>query len=469
MSWQLTLAACAAANLKPGLPPIPDPLAPAIVEWDASKLPATLALSNGNIDVESTGANNVDAVSVASKAILPGAGKVYFEIEIVSLGAATNKHSVGLTSDLTSILVESYLNNNKNPGCCYFSDGQLYTASTSIATGLGNLTAGVVVGFVVDAAAGKVWIYINNVLKGSGADLAAGVPTCYIRAGQAYFPAVIPKDNTDKMRLLSIASQFTYTPPAGTTPYGNDNVNFSDHYLAFENGVFIKKDYYSGGYSFARWSEDAAGSAHSGLAIGDGKTTFFAAVWAYTMQNTINPISNYGNSYPAFTAFPTTAGKTWGTIYQEFTLDSRFDSLVDNSEYALRVSEFVGSSNEADFVNYNASFVVTFYDAAAALISTTESDKLLDNGTCVKHTRFIDVPPLTRTIRVGFKQYKKSADTTNDGNSGRIRGFNRQAALVRKVPLAKMQKASSGLVLLGRPNDNISMNKARVFIIITPP
>lgn len=466
MTWQLTLASCAAANLKPGLPPDPLPTDPVSVEWDVLRKPSAYTLSNLNRDVENTGANDLQACQIAAKAIRPGEGPVYFEISVQSLGAATGAHSLGIIGDMASRINESRPSHDKNTGTVIMADNTIYTRNVQVHSGVAAIGAGAVVGVAVDAGAGKCWIWVNNVLQGAGADWATGVPTSYIAPGYAYYPAVACRDNGDKFRLHSIASEFNYSAPAGALPLGNDNLNFDYYYLINENNAFMKANNNSTGYSLSGWTVDPAGSGVTSMSLTTGSEPFTPRI--HTLAADLFTGYSYNASAPQYTTVPTTAGKTWASLYQDHALEARFNDLIDAGGYALRMSAQTLIRNQPLSVA-NASFVASFFDETDTLISEEDSG-LLATLAYQRHERYIDVPPGTRKIRTAYLHHKaSSANSTGATEGGACIVHNRQAALMRKMPLLAASKGGgNAMVLLAPPNDKIAVNKARSFIILTP-
>lgn len=184
MTWQLYLASCAAANLKPGMPPVPSPGDPESVEWESALLQADYVLTNDNRDVENVGANGRGFTLRAKKPIPPEAGKVYFEIEIVAEGGTgSSLMRIGFLNEYTANWYNQHLGysntrtalNSIKHGCAvYINDGTLlrpgsmgyYVQGLSSSTGV-TFTTGDVIGVIVDSGEGRVQFFKNNVYIGT--------------------------------------------------------------------------------------------------------------------------------------------------------------------------------------------------------------------------------------------------------------------------------------------------------------
>lgn len=448
MTWQISLASCAAQNLIPGPPYVPPPSAPVAVEWDTSKTVASHLLSNSNKDVENVGVNNLNQSQIATKAIPPGAGPVYFEVNVIAIGANGSNHLIGLYADAQShYYLDGPINGSitpKNAGCSYSHGGFISSGGTQVVTGLSNLAAGVVLGFIVDAAKGKVWVYRNNVLLGSGVSFPDGKPTCWIRANKAYFPVVTPIDNGDKFRLQSIVGEFTYSLPSGCKAYGADLVNFNNHFLTIQNDQHQNLDYYTGvgSVSMEAWSVNPAGSTFDYNQIeswGNGIRR--------EADGVVNYITSYSPSYPLYHVYPNQSGKTFGGIYQDHVLDERFDDLVDLGQYMLRMSAAVIAAQyrTINYTTSNVRFSASFFDGTDTLISELESPFKAERPfQFAEH--FFDVPVGTRKVRTEWRYIKPSAATA-ENPGGNFRMPNRQARLIRKIPYLRAKQGAVSIIL----------------------
>jgi hypothetical protein len=104
-----------------------------------------------------------------------------------------------------------------------------------------------------------------------------------------------------------------------------------------------------------------------------------------------------------------------------------------------------------DLTISNAAFVASFYDDVDALISSQESTKIVKTRAGYAQ-RFFEVPPLTRKIRLGYKNYKPSTANTNSaGNQTldalQIRVQHKQASLHRKIGRVRANGGAVSVIL----------------------
>lgn len=184
----------------------------------------SLTFANANSTALYSNASSVHSAVRAGQSARTG--KRYFEIVIDSIGTASNGTYVGICNAAT--VLKADLSSGLNVGAkvlTWFSGsaGQLYGDGTFI----GNFksptfgfTTGDVIGFYVDFAAGKAWIYKNGVsLQG---DPVAGTSELYtFTAGTAMYPFFNPQNpsNNQQASLRLALSSFTNTLLSGYSAF----------------------------------------------------------------------------------------------------------------------------------------------------------------------------------------------------------------------------------------------------------
>lgn len=463
MTWQILLASSAAANLKPGLPPTPDPTADAAVEWDASLLGTGLTLSNSNKDVTRTGANNVSTYCTAVKPIRPSDGLVYWEINIVGVGAATNVFAIGFMPEGHYGAKGSGDLASTTPGWVLLSDGtstgQIWRFSGSYITGIANSrTPGTIINIAVDAGAGKFWFGVNGTWVNGPfgtANPETGIPTGDFEAGNCVFPFVIPRDNGDQFRLQSIAADFSHTMPPNARAYGSDLVNFNTYELPMENGSLCVGYGDFDGYSIE------SGSAALGYAT--------SANQPYDSSNGLARYLDRGNGGQFWYPYPNvTTGSTYLGMYQDHTFDDRFNDLIDNGEMVLNIRAHWGFSGVRAPAAIAPTMRAEFFDATDTIIGSqvVGPDISIPGNVAVPVQNFFEIPPLTRKIRTIWRM------TKNNGESPGLRRntISRPRALMRrKIPLIQVDASGNALVVLGKKPNQLGIRGANAFCILTPP
>ncbi len=456
MTWQLTLASCAAANLKPGLPVDPDPAADAAVEWDASKLATDMTLSNANRDVQNTGANNLNGITFATKPIRPSAGRVYYEILLSAIGAGTNNHQFGAISN-----VASEFNSTGTSGISgqigfgfEVRDGSpnstIRRGNLQQASGLAGVrTAGDTVQFIIDAAKGEFWFGVNNVWQ-NGGNPTTGVPSGYIQPGLIWYPAVNARDNGDLFRLQSIASHFTYPIPSGCKAYGSDLVSFYEHELPLKN-IGFANDVSTG------WTVEAGGStiavdSHAGNFDTQGRAVF-------TPFYSIASVLHY---YPR----PSQNTFTYGGIWQEHTFDSRFNALIDSNQMVIDISMFVNQSQLLSFTP-SCNVGVAFFDASDVQIGATQISSGFKGalGGFIRRGATFDIPANTRKMRIIYRIGRLTGGLGGDVYFN-VSGF--KANMRRRVNLLRTAATGGAHIILGKQPDRVGVRFSALHIILTP-
>lgn len=459
MTWQLLLASCAAANLKPGLPPNPDPTADAAVEWDSSLLGVNLSLANLNRDVLNNGANGSNGIVTAVKPIRPSAGLVYWEYLVVALGAATNVFELGFITSMAHRQVSGAdLGVAANGGIVMRSGpstSNVRGRTRTLISGAPNINpVNTVINFAVEPATGKVWVGVNGTwITGAFGtpNTATGIPTVMIEPGLIIWPAVRPSDNGDRFRLQSIASHFSYSLPAGCKAYGSDLVDFTRHELPMSNVNFsVNNGTYTG------WTVTADGTIATGSTAIAGFESSESILFMPFQANQVTGIQYYAQI--------TTTAATFQTISQTFTFDSRFDALIDDNQMVLEMAAFIGRGILVPRPSELPTMRASFFDAGNVLIGSENVGPPIDLGPGQMRREFayFDIPPNTRSIRVTWRILKIA------GNSSRHYIFYKYAAaMLRKIPLLRVD-TSNVMVLLGAQPDMLSVRASNVLIVMRP-
>lgn len=463
MTWQILLASSAAANLKPGLPPTPDPTADVAVEWDASLLGTGLTLSNSNKDVTNTGPNNVSTYCTAVKPIRPSDGLVYWEINIVGVGAATNVFEIGFMPEPHYGAIGSGNLTNTTPGWALLRDGtttgQIFRFGSSYITGIANSrTPGTIINIAVDAEVGKFWFGVNGTWVNGPfgtANPETGVPTGEFEAGNCVFPIVIPRDNGDQFRLQSIAADFSHTMPANARAYGSDLVNFNIYEFPMKNGSLCV------GYgAFTGFSVEAGGAPAGGANSANG---------SYDSTHGLSRYLDRGNRGLFWYPYPNvTTGSTYLGLYQEHTFDDRFNDLIDNGEMVLNIRAYWSFSGVREPATIAPTMRAEFFDETDTIIGSQAvgPDISIPGNVPVPLQNFFEIPPLTRKIRTIWRM------TKNNGENPYLRRntiSRPRASMRRKIPLLQVDAGGNALVVLGKKSNQLGLRGANAFCILTPP
>lgn len=456
MTWQLLIAAQAAANLKPGLPPTPDPTADVSSEWDSSNLGVGLALSNFNRDAQNTGVNNSTALVRCKKPIYPSYGKVYWEVFVAALGAATNRVSIGFQSQDSSKRIAATSIGSAGGGMSIDDTSAFNTAvyrnGTTAKSGLtSSRGVGKVIMFCLDAATGAFWVGIDGAWQTGNYGASSpvtGVPFDYVEPGMAYYPTVSPKDNGDVLRLNSIPSEFAYSLPSGCRSLGSDMINFYYHELPVENTGFI---------DLTGWETLAGASTMA--------SSTSVVIEAPTPSGGYDAAGNWKHIvYPN----TSTGGVTFGTLYQDLLFDSRFNSLIDGNEIRIRTWAWVAQifSNLSKAAQ-RGHLMFEFYDATNTLIGSRDiSPGIQGTPNSPKHVEYdTSVPALTRKIRFLIEIPRPNGGPVRDPvqvwQAPRV-------ALYRKVSLLNADHVSPLHVILGRSEGHLGIRHTGTHIILTP-
>lgn len=454
MSWQITLASCAAQNMKPGLPVNPDPAAPAIVELDTVNGYAGLVYTNDNITVENPLTNNLNCWAMGVKPIPATSGKVYWEIYIDALGVNSGTFYMGAVADITSSSFEGNLTSPLTFFSVSMNNVHLFGSNYGNDFIAGNLAVGDTIGFVLDPDEGKVWVYKNGVLlSGTYPD----TPSMYVIPFLSYFPFINPRDNGDRFTLKSIAAQFNYAVPSGALPYGNDLINYNKHELTLRNDYCKSRNNSTISGSFDFWDVENGMSIRRNFT--EGGATFLKN------KNSLYAPDGFhgsGTTYWYF-SYPSTNGQTHATLSQTVNIPETMFTLVDEGEYALEMEAYISYMDTATPTNSGLCFVATFYDETDSEISVEISDKSEPDGGHMneKFNRFINVPPLTRKIKLGYRQFKQSS-----GTDRRAIVTLRRARLHRLTNLVKVVK-SAIRVVAGNTSSLLKIRRTNVHVILS--
>jgi hypothetical protein len=193
------------------------------LKWDASHKSAHITLYSDDTEAASTGGTSLNAVgAVTSKST----GKYYFEIELSAyLGSSPNNIVAGIGTQPQPASGNNWTNNSW-PGSYATSFGVQGGATTGtllrngMLAGTGTTNGCLnalndVLGFAVDADAGKIWVAKNN--SWGDQDPGAGTnPITTFTAPKAVMPVVALFQNNpgNKVRLRT-GTSCLYTPPTG--------------------------------------------------------------------------------------------------------------------------------------------------------------------------------------------------------------------------------------------------------------
>ena len=445
MTWQLSLASCAAANLKPGLPPTPDPTADASVELDASRLDIDYALSNDNRTVQNNGANGRTRSTMTEKAIRPGEGLIYWEWVVDAVGANSgNNHLLGVKAE--------FLNEATSLATFVYHCGVMVTSSATTAnlaksdsnTSVNLLpngtvpviSAGTVYMFAVDAGKGEVYFGRNGVWI--SCDPEAGIPVTTIDPGFMWYPFCTPRDNGDQYTLNSIPAQFAHTMPSTARALGSDVTNFNYHPLDIRNPFFTSVT--NGGGQALGWVEDPLGTRGSSISFSQGMSTGSDGRMAAFLPSHFSEGSRYsvvgGN-----------AGRDFIGWHQDLSIDPRFYDLIDGDNYRLLSRLWVGARGVTP--RPFSRVKITFLDASDNPIgSTIESAEFRGYpSSIVIGELWCDVPPSTRKVRFYIYVGKVLSETFSATRNSVTMCT---ATLCRKLDLMRVTQAR-GLYVIIKP------------------
>jgi len=182
--------------------------------WNPSDKGANITLSNGNLDATGSGSTFHSVRGTQSRA----SGKRYFEVLLTTYTAANPVIGIGDGSfSLTTFIGNSA---NSAGGSWNIVTNQPYTAGWTRANSATTTqeVASDVMGVAVDLGAGAAWYARNNTWLSGNPGIGTSPSVTGISG--SVFPAVSMFDTTHVVRLRTIMSQFTYTPPAGFSSWG---------------------------------------------------------------------------------------------------------------------------------------------------------------------------------------------------------------------------------------------------------
>lgn len=340
-NWQLLVAAIAAQSLYDTIPGSPVPGADVNVEWDAARVRTNQLLSSGNIRVENNGVNNTINWIPAAKCIPVGAGRIYWEIKIIALGAATNSFSAGIVPESVRDRGDTIaLNGALNKAVCFQSTPSaavIRRGNGNAVSGLTVAVAGDVLMFAYDTRTGLLYYGRNGTWVN---DPATNIGTIITAPFENYYPAVAPTDNGDIFEIWSTTSQFAYTLPPSCKAYGADNTNYSYQGLTMSN-VFFDNGNNSG------WTASASPTVS-------------------TLEPSFRTTYEVGTN--AFGLSDDGTAANW-TNFQRVTFPSFFHTLIDAGEYTLFGGCRAILQNSAQFVK-RARISYTFYDVSNTIIGS---------------------------------------------------------------------------------------------------
>lgn len=172
--------------------------------WNPAFKGTSITLSNGNLTATATSTSSQAVLGTLSQA----SGKVYFEVYVGSVRSNTIA-VIGIAT--SSQATNSYLQVGVYPNGYVVQNGAYITTVNSYSS---NATVGV----AYDGGTGKLWFATNNSWSGSPS-AGTGQPIT-LTAGTIYFPGVSTYTLNDAFTLHTAASNQTYTPPAGFSPWG---------------------------------------------------------------------------------------------------------------------------------------------------------------------------------------------------------------------------------------------------------
>lgn len=167
-------------------------------------------------DVTLSGGNLIADFGVASwqavRAIAPkSAGKFYFEVKVLAVGASTARGAGILQAGHT---LTGYIGSQAT-GWGHLSDGYRTNSGYTIYGDAWESQNDVLM-VAVDLDAGKIWFGKNGTWIASG-NPAAGANAAFTNVSGTVYPAVCAKNENARLGLNFGASAFAYSPPSGFT------------------------------------------------------------------------------------------------------------------------------------------------------------------------------------------------------------------------------------------------------------